>query len=176
MELVIGRIGRAHGIRGELSVDLRTDDPEARFAVGTVVATDPASAGPLTITATRPHSGRLLVQFEQVADRTAAEGLRGVLLLADIDPDDDAEDDGYYPHQLVGLRVVTDAGDEVGEVRDVQSAPAHDLLVVRRDDGGEALVPFVTALVPDVDLTSGRLVVADRPGLLRPDEADAAEG
>ncbi|MGH3385877.1 MAG: ribosome maturation factor RimM [Nocardioidaceae bacterium] len=174
MELVIGRIGRAHGIRGELSVDVRTDDQDARFAVGTVVATDPASAGPLTITATRPHSGRLLVQFEQVADRTAAEGLRGVLLVADID--DDAGDDGYYPHQLVGLRVVTEAGDEVGEVRDVQSAPAHDLLVVRRDDGGEALVPFVTALVPDVDLASGRLVVADRPGLLRPDEADSAEG
>ncbi|HET7328005.1 MAG TPA: ribosome maturation factor RimM [Nocardioidaceae bacterium] len=174
MDVVIGRIGRAHGIRGEISVDLRTDDPASRFTVGAVVGTDPVSAGPLTIEATRPHSGRLLVRFAEVPDRTAAEGLRGVLLTATSEDSDDDDPDAFYAHQLVGLRVLTATGDEVGEVAEVQPAPAHDLLRVRRDDGGEALVPFVTALVPEVDLEAGRLVVADRPGLLYPDAAESA--
>lgn len=172
MDVVIGRIGRAHGIRGELSVDVRTDDPDARFAVGAVLATDPLSAGPLTVKATRPHTGRLLVRFVEVPDRTAAEGLRGVLLTTDEDVVDDDDPDAYYPHQIVGLRVVTDSGSDVGEVVELLPAPAHDLLRVRRHDGGEALVPFVTALVPDVDLGAGRLTVADRPGLLHPETSE----
>lgn len=174
MDVVIGRVARAHGVRGEVTVDIRTDAPEARFAAGATVRTEPASAGPLTVEAARPHSGRLLVRFAEVADRSAAEDLRGVLLTVSIAQTADDDPDAYYPHELVGVRVVTDAGDEVGEVAEVLPAPAHDLLRVRRDDGGEALVPFVTELVPDVDLAANRLTVADRPGLLRPDAADVA--
>lgn len=175
MDVVIGRIGRAHGIRGEVAVEVRTDDPDSRFATGAVLGTDPSSAGPLTVETTRPHSGRLLVRFAQVPDRTAAEGLRGVLLTVEAPEAADDEPDAYYAHELVGLRVVTDAGGEVGEVSEVLPAPAHDLLRVRRDDGGEALVPFVEALVPDVDLPAGRVTVADRPGLLHPEVADVDE-
>jgi 16S rRNA processing protein RimM len=175
VDVVIGRIGRAHGVRGEVSVEVRTDDPEQRFAVGAVVSTEPGPAGPLTVAATRPHTGRLLVRFVEVSDRSTAEGLRGVLLVADLpESRDSGGPDEFYPRELVGLRVLTDAGAPVGEVAEVVPAPAHDLLRVRRDDGGEALVPFVAALVPDVDLGAGRITVVDRPGLLNPDEAETA--
>jgi 16S rRNA processing protein RimM len=173
VDVVIGRIGRAHGVRGEVAVDVRTDDPEERFAVGTRVDTDPPAVGPLTVASSRPHSGRLLVRFEEVADRTAAEGLRGELLVAAVpetarppDPDE------FYDHQLVGLRVLDAAGVAVGRVTDVVHNPAHELLVVRRDDGAQALVPFVGELVPGVDLERGCLTVADRPGLLDPERME----
>jgi 16S rRNA processing protein RimM len=113
------------------------------------------------------------VTFEEVTDPAAAETLRGVLLVADVDPDkrpDHAEE--FYDRQLVGLRVGTTDGDDVGDVAAVVHTGAQDLLVVRRDDGGEAMVPFVAALVPRVDLDAGTVEVADRPGLLFPDRED----
>lgn len=88
MQLVVARIGRAHGIKGEVTVEVRTDEPELRLAPGAVLATDPATAGPLTIETGRVHSGRLLLRFEGVRDRTAAEGLRNILLIADVDPEE----------------------------------------------------------------------------------------
>jgi 16S rRNA processing protein RimM len=169
MLLVVGRIGRAHGLRGEVLVDVRTDEPERRLAPGTVLATDPGTAGPLTIATGRVHSGRLLLHFSGVPDRTAAEALRGVLLLADIDPDalpDD--DDEWYDHQLVGLDVVAVDGSVVGEVREVLHLPGHDVLAVSRPDGTEALVPFVSEIVPEVDIAANRLLVTPPPGLLDP--------
>lgn len=173
MDVVIGRIGRAHGVRGEVAVEVRTDEPDARFAVGSSLQTDPPSAGPLTVVATRPHSGRLLVRFEQVPDRTAAEGLRGVLLTVQVaDSDVPADPEEYFDHQLVGLAVSAHDGGVVGEVVDVVHNPAHDLLVVRRGPGDEVLVPFVAELVPEVDVVAGRLVVADRPGLLDPERME----
>ncbi|MDQ4084672.1 MAG: ribosome maturation factor RimM [Actinomycetota bacterium] len=173
MEVVVGRIGRAHGVRGEVAVEVRTDDPGQRFADGAVLGTDPEAAGPLTVASSRPHTGRLLVRFEQVGDRDTAEGLRGVLLTAAVsDADRPVDPEEFYDHQLVGLQVRDEAGAVVGEVADVLHHPAHDLLVVRRGAGGEALVPFVTALVPDVDLERGRLTVADRPGLLDPERME----
>jgi 16S rRNA processing protein RimM len=173
VDLVVGRIGRAHGVRGEVGVEVRTDDPAERFAIGTELRTDPSSAGPLTVAGARPHSGRLLVRFEQVRDRNAAEGLRGVLLTVQVpDREAPADPEEFYDHQLVGLQVRDDAGTVVGEVADVLHNPAHDLLVVRRKSGGDVLVPFVCDLVPDVDLGSGRLTVADRPGLLEPEQMD----
>jgi 16S rRNA processing protein RimM len=171
VDVVVGRIGRAHGVRGELTVEVRTDEPARRFAVGTCLQTDPVSAGPLTVAATRPHSGRLLVRFEEVADRSAAEGLRGVLLTAealDAEPADDPDE--YFDHQLVGLAVTDHTGALVGEVVEVVHNPAHELLRVRRQDGGDALVPFVAALVPEVDIEKRRVTVADRPGLLDPEQ------
>ncbi len=170
MRVVIGRIGRAHGIKGDVAVDVRTDEPHRRFAVGATVL---CAGRPRTIAAARQHAGRLLVRLEGVADRTAAEGLNGTLLEVDVDPDEVPEDpDDYYDHQLVGLRVADHTGHDVGTVREVLHLPHQDLLAVVLETGREALVPFVHALVPDVDLAVGRVVLADVPGLLDPDAAE----
>ena len=166
MELVVGRIIRPHGLRGEVVVDVRTDEPDRRYTLGSVLATDPADAGPLTVGAVRPHLGRLLVTFDEVPDRDAAETLRGVLLCVDsesvAEPDDPDE---YHDHRLVGLRAESPAGEEIGEVVAIDHAPASDLLVVRRPDGRRALVPFVRAIVPEVDLAGGRVVLTPPDGL-----------
>jgi len=173
MQLVVGRIGRAHGIRGEVGVEVRTDDPDLRFADGARLATDPPERGPLTVVATRWHSGRLLVRFKGLDDRTAAENLRGTMLVIEVDESERPQDpDEFYDHQLVGLRVITTAGDEVGEVAEVLHLPAQDVLAIKRTDGVEVLVPFVQELVPAVDLDRGSVTVDPRPGLLDPEAAD----
>lgn len=165
-QLVVGRIGRPHGIRGEITIDVRTDEPDARFAPGAEIATDPAEAGPLTVERARWHSGRLLVAFAGVADRTAAEELRGTwLVVAPDDIIDTGDPDDFHDSELVGLSAVTVAGDEVGTVAEVRHF-GQDLLVISRNDGGEALVPFVAALVPEVDVAAGRLVIDPPAGLL----------
>ncbi|MEV5330071.1 ribosome maturation factor RimM [Nonomuraea sp. NPDC052634] len=166
MQLVVGRIGRPHGVRGEVTVEVRTDDPELRFAPGTAIATDPADRGPLVVAGRRWHKGVLLVAFEEVPDRNAAEELRGTMLVidsADVEPSDDPDE--FHDHQLIGLTVVTVAGEHVGEVEDVLHH-GQDLLVVKRKGQDEALIPFVKALVPEVDLEAGRLVVDPPEGLL----------
>jgi 16S rRNA processing protein RimM len=172
VELVVARIGRPQGLRGEVSVEVRTDEPERRFVVGTQLRTDPVSAGPLEITSARDQSGRLILGFASVTDRTAAEGLRGVLLVVDVDVETEAAaDDEWYDAQLVGLSAVDPAGAELGVVSRVDHLPAQDLLVVRTPDGREVLVPFVAALVPAVEPDAGRVVI-DPPGGLF-DDADA---
>ncbi|WP_131738015.1 ribosome maturation factor RimM [Actinomadura roseirufa] len=163
--LVVGRIGRPHGVRGEITLDVRTDEPETRFAAGTEIATDPAAAGPLTIERARWHSGRLLVRFAGIDDRDAAEELRGVWLV--VAPDDitpSADPDDFHDQELIGLAVVTTDGADVGRVAEVRHH-GQDLLVVR-GTGGDTLVPFVAALVPEVDVPGGRLVIDPPPGLL----------
>ena len=183
-EVVVGRIGRAHGIRGEVSVEPRTDEPDRRFADGAVLGVrSPQGDAPtgvgrpseLTVRGSRWHQSRLLVRFGEVEDRTAAEALRGLSLVVTIDPDATPEDpEEFYDHQLVGLTVTTTDGLHVGEVTDVVHGTAQDLLAVRTPDGRDVLVPFVAALVPVVDVRAGRVEVADRPGLLAPvDEDDA---
>jgi 16S rRNA processing protein RimM len=170
VQLVVARIGRAHGMRGQLTVEVRTDDPERRLAPGATLLTDPSERGPLTITAGQVHSGRLLLTFEGVHDRTGAEALRGTLLIAEIDPDEVPEDpEEFYDHQLEGLDVVTVDGAPVGEVAEMLHLPGQDLISVRRPDGSEVLVPFVAAIVPEVDLEAQRLVIDPPPGLLDPD-------
>lgn len=176
IEVVVGRIGKPHGIRGEVTIDVRTDEPERRFAVGTTLrATPPSGAvapgrpATLTVRSARRHRAAWLVTFDEVADRTAAERLRGTVLRAGIAADDTPDDpDEYYDHQLVGLRVEDTDGAHLGEVTAVLHGAAQDLLSVRTPDGRDALVPFVRALVPEVDPAGGRLVVADRPGLVSP--------
>jgi 16S rRNA processing protein RimM len=166
MQLVVGRIGRPHGLRGEVTVDVRTDDPDDRFAPGTVLATDPAAAGPLVIEQARWHSGTLLVRFEGSDDRTTAEQLRGTVLVidsAELPPTDDPEE--FRDHELIGLSVVTVEGAEVGVLREIRHF-GQDLLVIKRPVGDEALVPFVEALVPEVDVAGGRIVINPPPGLL----------
>jgi len=178
-EVAVGRIGRPHGIRGEVSVELWTDEPERRFADGATLSARRPAAGPppphptLTVAATRWHQERLLVRFTELPDRTAAEAARGLDLLVTVAPDERPEDpDEYYDHQLIGLAVATTDGVEVGVVAEVMHSGAQDLVVVRREGREDALVPFVSALVPEVDLAAGRLVVADRPGLLEPYDED----
>jgi 16S rRNA processing protein RimM len=174
MQLVVGRIVRPHGVRGELTVDVRTDDPELRLAVGAVLATEPAAAGPLTVLGSRWHSGRLLVRFAGVDDRGAAEDLRGTLLVVDsADLGDPPHPDEYRDHQLIGLSVITPDGEQVGTVADVLHH-GQDLLVVAgtgKRAGAEILIPFVSAIVSHVDVSAGLLRVDPPPGLLDPEAA-----
>lgn len=178
MLLIVGRIGKPHGIRGEVTVEVRTDEPEARFAPGMVLRTMPGVGAPaepgayrvpaeLIVESARSHQGRLLVAFEGVLDRDVAEALRGTLLGVDsaaVAPPEDPEE--FHDHQLVGLAVVTPSGERLGEVARIDHAPASDLLVLRRPEGRTALIPFVKAIVPEVDLAGGRVVVDPPGGLL----------
>jgi 16S rRNA processing protein RimM len=170
VQLVVGRIGRAHGIKGEVTVEVRTDEPEQRLGPGSVLATEPASAGPLTIETGRVHSGRLLLRFEGVKDRTGAEALRNTLLIAEVDPTELPEDpEEFYDHQLMDLDVVTVDGTAVGRISEISHLPYQDLLVVKRPDGSEVMIPFVEEIVPEIDLEEQRAVINPPPGLL--DEA-----
>ncbi|MFI2611934.1 ribosome maturation factor RimM [Kitasatospora sp. NPDC018619] len=175
MQLVVGRIGRAHGIRGDVSVEVRTDEPELRLGPGAVLLTDPASTGPLTIESGRVHSGRLLLRFVGVKDRNAAEALRGTLLISEVDPEERPEDpEEYYDHQLIGLDVVLLDGTPVGELTEVVHLPYQDLLTVKKADGTEVLVPFVSQIVPTIDLENQRAVITPPAGLIDPEQAEVA--
>ncbi|WP_034276086.1 ribosome maturation factor RimM [Actinospica robiniae] len=167
MRLVVGRIGKAHGVKGEVTVEVRTDDPDLRFAAGAELLTEPAARGPLTVSRGRVQGGRLVLSFEGVHDRNGAEALRNTMLVAEVDPDELPDDpDEYYDHQLEGLAVRTVQGEELGVVEQMIHGPAQDLFSIRRPDGGELLLPFIEEFVPEVDLERG-LVIADPPeGLL----------
>ena len=165
--LTVGRIGKPQGIRGEVTVEVRTDVPEIRFADGAVLLTDPAERGPLTVESTRDQNGRLVVAFAGVPDRNAAEALRNTMLLVDagdVPPSDDPDE--FHDTQLMGLRADLVDGTALGDVTDVLHLPHGDVLVVRREDATEVLVPFVKAIVPDVDIAGGRVVVDPPEGLL----------
>ncbi len=173
MRLVVARIGRAHGIKGEVTIEVRTDAPRERFVPGAIFhveggAAATASTGrppTLTLTGARNHNGVYLLAFDGVHDRSRADALRGAVLEADL-PDAAPESDAWYDHELVGLRALDPAGELLGEVLAVQHAPAQDLLVVRRTGGAKRLVPFVTAIVPRVDIAAGVIVIDAPPGLL----------
>ncbi len=164
--VVVGRIGRPHGVRGEVTVEVRTDDPDLRFAPGAVLRTEPADRGPLTIAGRRWHREVLLLAIDGVESREAAEELRNTELHVPVAELPALEDpDVFYDHQLVGLAARLPDGTELGTVSAVRHEGA-ELLVVRRVDGGELLVPFVTAIVPTVDVTGGLVVVDPPEGLL----------
>jgi 16S rRNA processing protein RimM len=193
MRLIVGRIGRPHGIRGEVIVGVRTDEPDLRFTVGAVLDVERTLPGPggtgegsraavadgqLTVAAARWHSGQLLVAFVGITDRTAASELTGSWLSVDSSQLPESSDpDEFRDHELIGLSVRTSAGDAVGVVADVLHH-GQDLLVVRQDgdqDGGEGrdyLVPFVKAIVPEIDISAGILVIDPPPGLLDPAQAE----
>jgi 16S rRNA processing protein RimM len=166
MQLVVGRIAKAHGIAGEVSVDVRTDDPDHRYALGASLETDPPEKGPLTIAATRWHSGRLLIRFDGVGDRNAAEALQGTLLVADSETSRRGDDGDFWDHDLIGLEATLTDGTLVGTVSDVLHPPGPPVLVITRGGGAETLVPFVGELVPTVDITARRLVIDPPVGLL----------
>ena len=176
MEVVVGRIGRAHGVRGEVGVELRTDEPERRFLVGATLRTEPGARS-LTVRSSRIHQQRRLVAFEQVGDRGAAGALHGALLVVDVADDESPQDpEEFYDRQLVGLEVrpLPDPGGApghpLGRVREVLHLPVQDVLACTLHDGREVLVPFVAELVPAVDVPGGWVGVLDVPGLLGPDE------
>ncbi|NED96967.1 ribosome maturation factor RimM [Phytoactinopolyspora alkaliphila] len=195
--LTVGRIVRAHGVRGEVTVHVRTDVPDERFGPGSVLnvtaSARTASSGrprtssgsspvrsagrdipagqrlpsSLTVNRIRWHQGRLLVVFDGITDRTAAESLRGAELQVEVDDAEQPSDpEEFFDHQLTGLRVVTTEGDDVGEVAEVIHGAAQDMLAVRLPDGSQALVPFVSAIVPDIDVDAGRVVIDPPAGLL----------
>src|SRR3954454_18109716 len=174
VEVVVGRIGKPHGLRGEVTVGVRTDEPERRFAPGSTLRAEPppgsaSSLRTLTVVGARRHQSALLVAFEELPDRTAAEGARGIVLHASIPADESPEDpDEFYDHQLVGLAAHDVDGTPLGTIAGLVHGSAQDLLRVATPDGREALVPFVKALVPEVDWPAGRVVIADRPGLVAP--------
>jgi 16S rRNA processing protein RimM len=170
MQLTVARVTRARGLRGEVALDVRTDDPGSRLAPGSVLVTEPAAAGPLTVESLQHQGGRWFATFREVGDRTAAESLRGVALV--VDAADSDEDDAWYEHQLAGLRAELRDGTVVGEVVALEEFPAHDMLVVREPGGERTLVPFVRAIVPVVDVAGGR-VVLDPPGGLLARDAEA---
>ncbi len=169
--VVVARIGKPHGLRGEVTVRLHTDDPERRLAVGAVLATeaDAASGVPreLTVRSTRVHRGIWLVAFDEVPDRTGAEGLRGTRLLLDDDAAAPVEEDEdvFGEEDLVGLSVLDPGGARIGAVTGLETGPAQDRIVVRLTDGREGRVPFVRALVPSIDLEAGTVVVDAPAGL-----------
>jgi 16S rRNA processing protein RimM len=177
VRVIVGRVGRPHGIRGEVVIGVRTDEPDLRFAVGATLGYGPtpdsdASSGQLQVASARWHSGQLLVAFAGVTDRTAAGELTGRWLSVDSsqlpatpDPDE------FRDHELIGLSVRTSAGQAVGVVTDVLHY-GQDLLVVRPPDGQEHLVPFVQAIVPEVDVAAGTIIIDPPPGLLDPSQAE----
>jgi 16S rRNA processing protein RimM len=177
VRVIVGRIGRPHGIRGEVVIGVRTDEPDLRFAVGAALGTGPdpdddTSTGQLTVASARWHSGQLLVAFVGITDRTAAGELTGGWLSVDSSQLPPAPDpDEFRDHELIGLSVRTSAGQAVGVVTDVLHH-GQDLLVVRRADHEETLVPFVKAIVPEVDVAAGVLVIDPPPGLLDPAQAE----
>ena len=168
MQLVVGRIGRPHGVQGEVAVEVRTDDPEHRFAVGTSLDTDPPERGPLTVAKCRPHAGRLLIAFEHVDDRDSAEALRGTLLVADSTSSASSDDpEEFWDHDLVGLAAVTATGERIGEVAGVLHLPGQDVLAIKREGGdAELLVPFVSAIVTSVSLAERTIEIDPPEGLL----------
>jgi 16S rRNA processing protein RimM len=170
MDLVVGRVVRAHGVTGEVVVEVRTDDPDKRFAPGTRLRARPSRDGPeraYVIESAREHSGRLLVRLSGVAGRDAADALRGNVFLVDskdLPPIDDPDE--FYDHQLEGLRVVTTDGRLVGNVKEVLHTAAGELLSVTSETGAEVLVPFVSAIVTAVSLEDRTIEIDPPEGLL----------
>jgi 16S rRNA processing protein RimM len=170
VELVVGRVVKAHGITGELVVDVRTDDPDGRFAEGNrlrLKLSRGAGVRDVIVDSARPHGGRLLVRLLGVADRDTAEGLRGALFMVDSTDLPPIEDpDEFYDHQLEGLRVRTLDGQDIGRVAEVLHTAAGELLSVRTAEGRELLVPLVRAIVTSVSLADGVIEISPPEGLL----------
>jgi 16S rRNA processing protein RimM len=165
--IVVGTVTKAHGVRGEVAVHNRSDNPD-RWVVGAVVATPDGRT--LTVASVRPHGARLLVTFEEVADRSAAERLRGTELVVPRSSLPELGPDEWWPHDLEGCRVHTESGRDLGVVHEVVFNPANDLWVAVDDAGAETLVPALRDLLVVVDTANKRIVVRDVPGLTSPEE------
>lgn len=156
--LAVGRISRAHGVRGEVSV-LRLSEVENRFAKGSVLRLEDGRN--LTVEAIRPHQQRLLVKFAEIEDRTQAEALRGEVLLVPAEDAPAPPDGAFWVHEVVGLEVVTEHGKSLGRIVDVQGNPANDLWVTESG----TLIPAVREIVAEIDMQGRRVTVRELPGL-----------
>ena len=164
---VAARIGKPHGLRGEVTVQVHTDDPQGRFVVGETFTTEPAERGPLVLRSVRVHQGTYLLAFDGHPDRTAAEALRGTRLLVTDDGTAEADaDEGWREEDLLDFAVVLPDGSPLGTVSALHVREVQDLLEVLTADGREVLVPFVDELVPEIDEEERRVVVDPPPGLL----------
>lgn len=175
MQVHVGRIGKPHGIRGEVTVQVLTDAPQERFAAGAVFVTEPAAQGPLTVASARWNKDILLLGFEEVLDRNQAETLRGTRLVFETDSAQDQDDDAWYEHELIGLKARI-GSEQVGEVVGLNPMPAQDLLVIKTAAGAEVLVPFVTEIVPEVDIEAGFIRLTPPGGLFEINSEDEAAG
>jgi 16S rRNA processing protein RimM len=180
-KLRVGRLVKAHGLKGAIKLELYTDSPNERFAPGSVLELQVPESSPwfgktVTVNELRWYNQSPVIFLKDVDDRTVAESLIKAILLVDTDVSTlPVEPDAWYDHQLVGLKVLRD-GKQIGEVIRVDHLPAQDLLAVETASG-EVLVPFVRAIVPEVDINSGTLTVTPPGGLFETleDEAPGAE-
>ncbi|MFF2245838.1 ribosome maturation factor RimM [Arthrobacter sp. NPDC058130] len=165
MQLQVARIGKPHGIRGEVTVQVLTDAPGDRFVPGTKFIVEPASAGPLTVFSARWNKDILLLAFDEIETRNDAEGLRGAKLFIETEEiGADEDDEGWYEHELVGLEVRVGSS-VVGKVSALHTMPVQDLLVVTTAEGAEVLIPFVEQIVPEVNVGEKYVLVTPPPGL-----------
>jgi len=165
--LAIGRIGRPHGVHGEVRLEVMTDFPE-RFAPGAKLLVGPEQESEpqsVEVMAVRPHKEWLLVRFDIAGERTAASLLTGQYVYIPAEEARALEPDSYYPHELLGLEVATDEGRPLGRVTSVLETGAADVLKVDSDEG-EYLIPMIADVIADVDLDTGRLTITPLPGLL----------
>ncbi len=167
MRLMVAKIGKAQGLKGEVSALVHTDDPESRFAPGESLATDPAHLGPVTIASSRLSNGRWFLHFAGVQNRTEAEAFRGVELFIDAVASD--EEDAWYEHELTGLRAELLDGTVVGKIVGLEHLPSQDVLVLQETGGARTLIPFVSVIVPTVDVPGGRVILDPPGGLLAGD-------
>jgi 16S rRNA processing protein RimM len=173
MQLQVARIGKPHGIRGEVTVQVLTDAPGDRFVPGTEFVVEPASAGPLTVHSARWNKDILLLAFEEIETRNEAETLRGAKLFIETEELDDNDDEGWYEHELVGLEARV-GSQVVGKVSGLNTMPVQDLLVVKTPDGKEILIPFVEQIVPEVNVAEGYVLVTPPGGLFEINAEDNA--
>lgn len=173
MQVQIARIGKPHGIRGEVTVQVLTDAPEDRFVPGQELVVKPAALGPLTVRSARWNKDILLLGFERFTTRNEAETLRGATLFVESD-DVEEEGDAWYEHELVGLeaRVGTEV---VGKVAALRTLPVQDLLIIENADGAEILVPFVEEIVPEVNVEGGYILLTPPAGLFEINSDDAGD-
>jgi 16S rRNA processing protein RimM len=166
--IAVGRVTRAHGVKGEVAVLPLTEVP-ARFEPGSRLFAGESARRPLTVAASRTHHHRSLVRFEEVADREVAEALSGTYLFVPAADAPPLPEGAYWPHQLVGCEVVTASGRSLGAVREVLHTGANDVWVADGPEG-EVLIPALHEVVRTVDLDARRIVVAEIPGLTVPED------
>ncbi|MGM9470958.1 ribosome maturation factor RimM [Pseudarthrobacter sp. YS3] len=175
MQLQVARIGKPHGIRGEVTVQVLTDAPEDRFVPGTEFVVEPASAGPLTVDSARWNKDILLLGFAGIETRNQAETLRGAKLFIETEELEEDDDEGWYEHELVGLEARV-GSQVVGKVAALHTMPVQDLLVIEGADGKEILVPFVEQIVPEVNVAGGFVLLTPPDGLFEINSDDAGSG
>ncbi|MGO1622824.1 ribosome maturation factor RimM [Flaviflexus sp.] len=175
MQLRVAVIGQPHGLKGEVRLDVRTDRPEIRLAVGLILETDPPEAGPLTVAKNRTYKDSYFVLFDEIKDRTAAESIRGVELVVETDEEEETGEDEWYRHELVGLEALDPDGYTLGVVKELEIMPGQDLLVVEEPDGLITRVPFVKEIVTEIDIEDNCVIIDAPPGLFSEEEMVISE-